>query len=82
MLAVNHATMVARSLSGRGGLLHRSIAGIVIEAGDHYAQAGPMEPLAIPTSLQAWLLARLDSLAPTREVAQIGAALRTAISIR
>jgi hypothetical protein len=49
--------------------------GIVTEAGDHYALAGPIEPLAIPTSLQASLLARLDRLAPTREVAQIGAAL-------
>jgi predicted ATPase len=32
-------------------------------------------PLAIPASLQASLLARLDRLAPVREVAQIGAAL-------
>jgi predicted ATPase len=31
--------------------------------------------LAIPASLQASLLARLDRLAPVREVAQIGAAL-------
>src|SRR4029077_5491806 len=49
--------------------------GIVTEAGDHYAVAGPKVPLAIPTSLHASLLARLDRLAPTREVAQIGAAL-------
>ena len=34
-----------------------------------------MAPLAIPTSLHASLLARLDQPAPTREVAQIGAAL-------
>ena len=34
-----------------------------------------MAPLAIPTWLQASLLARLDRLTPTREVAQIGAAL-------
>jgi hypothetical protein len=32
-------------------------------------------PLAIPASLQASLLARLDRLAPVRELAQIGAAL-------
>jgi predicted ATPase len=32
-------------------------------------------PFSIPTSLHASLLARLDRLAPTREVAQIGAAL-------
>ena len=54
--------------------------GIVTEAGDHYAVAGPMAPLAIPTSLQASLLARLDRLAPTREVAQIGAALGRSFS--
>ena len=49
--------------------------GIVTEAGDHYAVAGPVASLAIPTSLHASLLARLDRLAPTREVAQIGAVL-------
>ena len=49
--------------------------GIVTEAGDHYAVVGPTASLAIPTSLHASLLARLDRLAPTREVAQIGAAL-------
>ncbi len=40
--------------------------GRMTDAGDH---------LAIPTTLQASLLARLDRLAPVREVAQIGAAL-------
>jgi class 3 adenylate cyclase/tetratricopeptide (TPR) repeat protein len=54
--------------------------GIVAEAGDHYAVAVPTAPLAIPTSLHASLLARLDSLAPTREVAQIGAALGRSFS--
>ena len=54
--------------------------GIVTEAGDHYAVARPMAPLAIPTSLHASLLARLDRLAPTREVAQIGAALGRSFS--
>jgi class 3 adenylate cyclase len=54
--------------------------GIVAEAGDHYVVAGPMAPLAIPTSLHASLLARLDRLAPTREVAQIGAALGRSFS--
>ena len=49
--------------------------GIVAEEGDHYALKGPVAPLAIPTTLHASLLARLDRLAPTREVAQIGAAL-------
>ena len=54
--------------------------GIVSEAGGHYAMTGPTAPLAIPTSLHASLLARLDSLAPTREVAQIGAALGRSFS--
>jgi predicted ATPase len=54
--------------------------GVVTDAGDHYAVAGPVAPLAIPTSLHASLLARLDRLAPTREVAQIGAALGRSFS--
>ena len=49
--------------------------GVVTDAGDRYTVAGPVAPLAIPTTLHASLLARLDRLAPTREVAQIGAAL-------
>ena len=39
-----------------------------------------MPRLAIPTSLQASLLARLDRLAPVREMAQIGAALGRSFS--
>jgi class 3 adenylate cyclase/tetratricopeptide (TPR) repeat protein len=54
--------------------------GMVAEAGDHYAMAQPAVPLTIPTTLQASLLARLDRLAPTREVAQIGAALGRSFS--
>jgi predicted ATPase len=49
--------------------------GMVIDAGDHYSMTGPVAPLAIPTTLHASLLARLDRLAPTREVVQIAAAL-------
>jgi predicted ATPase len=49
--------------------------GILTETGDRYAVTGPVPPLSIPTSLHASLLARLDRLVPTREVAQIGAAL-------
>jgi predicted ATPase len=54
--------------------------GLVTEAGDHYAVVGSAKTLAIPTSLHASLLARLDRLAPTREVAQIGAALGRSFS--
>jgi hypothetical protein len=43
--------------------------GLLADAGDRYTLAGPLPPLAIPTSLQASLLARLDRLAPAREVA-------------
>ena len=49
--------------------------GLLTDLGDHFTVAGPVPPLAIPTSLNASLLARLDRLAPAREVAQIGAAL-------
>ena len=49
--------------------------GILTKTGSRYAVTGPVAPLAIPTSLQASLLARLDRLAPTREVAQIAAAI-------
>jgi tetratricopeptide (TPR) repeat protein len=53
---------------------------ILTDVGDRYAATGPMPALAIPASLQASLLARLDRLAPVREVAQIGAALRRQFS--
>jgi class 3 adenylate cyclase/tetratricopeptide (TPR) repeat protein len=49
--------------------------GMLTDAGDRYIATGPVAALAIPASLQASLLARLDRLAPVREVAQIGAAL-------
>jgi class 3 adenylate cyclase/predicted ATPase len=59
----------------------------VIESGsltpagdDGYAVAGPAAALAIPSTLHASLLARIDRLAPTREVAQIGAALGRSFS--
>lgn len=49
--------------------------GLLVEAGDRYVATGPITPLAIPTSLQASLLARLDRLAPTSDVVQIAAAI-------
>jgi class 3 adenylate cyclase len=49
--------------------------GVLTDAGDRYTVAGALPPLAIPATLNASLLARLDRLAPVREVAQIGAAL-------
>ena len=41
----------------------------------HFTMTESVAPVAIPTSLHASLLARLDRLAPVREVAQIAAAL-------
>jgi predicted ATPase len=49
--------------------------GVITAVGDRYMLVGPMPSLSIPTSLNASLLARLDRLAPVREVAQVGAAL-------
>jgi predicted ATPase len=49
--------------------------GMLTDAGDRYTATGPMPARAVPVSLQASLLARLDRLAPVRGVAQIGAAL-------
>ncbi len=48
--------------------------GLLREEEDHYVLDGPLPPLAIPTSLHASLIARLDRLASVRHVAQIGAA--------
>jgi class 3 adenylate cyclase/tetratricopeptide (TPR) repeat protein len=49
--------------------------GLLTDAGDHYEFLGPPPPLAIPATLHDSLLARLDHLAPAKEVAQIGAAI-------
>jgi len=45
------------------------------EEDGHYVLDGALPPLAIPTSLHASLMARLDRLASVRHVAQIGAAI-------
>jgi class 3 adenylate cyclase/tetratricopeptide (TPR) repeat protein len=47
--------------------------GLLQEREDHYVLDRPLPALAIPTTLHASLMARLDRLAPVREVAQIGA---------
>src|SRR5262249_47994373 len=41
----------------------------------HYELTGPLRSLAIPSTLQDSLMARLDQLAPVRELAQWGATL-------
>ena len=50
-----------------GGLLH--------EESDRYELAGPLPVLAIPSTLHASLLARLDRLMSVKNVVQIGAAI-------
>jgi predicted ATPase/class 3 adenylate cyclase len=50
-------------------------ANLLNDEGDHYTLAGPLPPMAIPTTLQESLMARLDRLAPAREVAQAAAAI-------
>jgi class 3 adenylate cyclase/predicted ATPase/DNA polymerase III delta prime subunit len=48
---------------------------LVREENGQYQLDGPLPPLAIPSSLQASLMARLDRLALVKEVAQIGSAI-------
>ena len=45
------------------------------EREDHYELTGPLPPLAIPTTLQDALMARLDRLTEGKAVAQLGAVL-------
>ena len=47
--------------------------GLLHERNGHYVLERPLPSLAIPTTLHASLMARLDRLVPVREVAQIGA---------
>jgi class 3 adenylate cyclase/DNA-binding SARP family transcriptional activator len=54
--------------------------GLMRDAADHYVLDGPLPPLAIPTTLQASLGARLDRLGAVKDVAQIGAAIGRAFS--
>jgi class 3 adenylate cyclase/predicted ATPase len=49
--------------------------GLLRDVGDRYELTGPLPPLAIPSSLHDSLMARLDRLAATKEVAQIGAVI-------
>jgi len=49
--------------------------GLLTERGGQYALLAPLGALAIPTSLRDSLAARLDRLAPVKEIAQIGACI-------
>jgi predicted ATPase/class 3 adenylate cyclase len=48
---------------------------ILVKDAAGYRLNGPLPPLAIPTTLQDSLMARLDRLAPVKEIGQIGAAI-------
>jgi class 3 adenylate cyclase/predicted ATPase len=50
-------------------------AGLLREEEGRYVLHGPLPPLAIPDTLHGSLLARLDRMAPVKEVAQIGAVI-------
>jgi class 3 adenylate cyclase/predicted ATPase len=51
------------------------------DRGDHFATAGSMPALAVPSTLQDSLMGRLDRLPTTREVVQIGAAIGREFSL-
>jgi class 3 adenylate cyclase/tetratricopeptide (TPR) repeat protein len=56
--------------------------GIVVEEAAGYRLDAPLPPLAIPATLHDSLMARLDRLAPVKEIAQIGAAIGREFSYR
>jgi class 3 adenylate cyclase/tetratricopeptide (TPR) repeat protein len=49
--------------------------GLLRDDGDRYVLDGPLPPLAIPATLHDSLMARLDRLAPVKEIAQTGACI-------
>ncbi|RWC46479.1 MAG: adenylate/guanylate cyclase domain-containing protein [Mesorhizobium sp.] len=48
---------------------------LLVEAGDRYLAIGPLPAIAIPSTLQDSLMARLDRLSPAKETAQIAACI-------
>jgi predicted ATPase len=49
--------------------------GLLTTVDDHYELTRPFSPLAIPSTLQDSLMARLDQLGPAKDIAQLGAAI-------
>ena len=49
--------------------------GVLREQNGSFVSDGALPPLAVPTSLHGSLLARLDRLGPTKQIAQFGAAI-------
>jgi class 3 adenylate cyclase/tetratricopeptide (TPR) repeat protein len=56
--------------------------GLLREQASAYVLAAPLTPLAIPSTLQDSLMARLDRLGPVKEIAQIGAVIGREFSYR
>ena len=56
--------------------------GVLRDAGNRYELTGPLPAVAIPSTLHASLLARLDRLASVKDVAQIGATIGREFSYR
>ena len=56
--------------------------GMLEERNDEFVLDGPLRPLAIPSTLHDSLIARLDKLAPAKELAQTGAAIGREFSHR
>ena len=56
--------------------------GLLIEDDDAWRLEGPLPPLAIPSGLHDSFMARLDRMAPVKEVAQVGAAIGREFSSR
>jgi tetratricopeptide (TPR) repeat protein len=56
--------------------------GLLREDADAWRLEGPLPPLAIPSSLHDSFMARLDRMAPVKEVAQIGAVIGREFSAR
>ena len=55
--------------------------GLLSESASEYKMEGTLPPLAVPSTLQDSLMARLDRMAPVREVAQIAAAIGREFSL-
>ena len=56
--------------------------GMLEERNDEFVLNGPLQPLAIPSTLHDSLIARLDNLAPVKELAQTAAAIGREFSHR
>ena len=56
--------------------------GLLKDTGDRYIMPAPLSLPAIPATLHDSLMARLDKLAPIKEIAQIGAAIGREFSYR